>query len=109
MSVKQSEPSPSLEETILRFVRGRTGLGEPGEYQFDALYIDEDEEHPEGGRTIRFRYVFDQDGASQYDKTLAFEGSAIVDAEVQIVASDLKLEHVGVAAHYRPPAGLVDE
>ena len=31
------------------------------------------------------------------------------DTEMRIVASDLKLEHVGDAAHYKPPSGLVDD
>ena len=100
------QPDPALEATVLRFDRRNTGLGEPGKYQYDALYTDEDEEHPDGRQTVRFRYVFDQDGASQYDKTIAFEGCVEVDPELEIVGSDLKLVHVGVAAHYSPPAGL---
>lgn len=54
-----------------------------------------------------YRYVFGQDGSSQYDKTVAFSGQAAVDAAGKIVTFDLELEHAGVAAHYRPPAELV--
>jgi len=94
---------------ILRFVRERSGLDTPGDYQFEDLYIDADEEHPDGNRTIRFRYVFDEDGFSQYDKTVSFEGHVTLDASSHILASNLKVTDVGVAAHYKPPAGLMDE
>lgn len=94
---------------ILRFIREQSGLDAPGDYQFEDLYIDSDEGHPDGNCTIRFRYWFDQDGFSQYDKTIGFEGYVTLDADGQIQASNLQVTHIGVAAHYKPPAGLMDE
>ena len=97
-----------VEITILRFVREQSGLDAPGDYQFEDLYIDTDEEHPGGNRTIRFRYVFDEDGFSQYDKTTSFEGFVTLDVDSHILTSNLKVTDIGVAAHYKPPAGLMD-
>ena len=97
-----------VETTILCFIRGRSGLSAPSDYQFEDLYIDSEEEHPEGNRTIRFRYVFDEDGFSQYDKTISLEGYVTLDADLRILASNLKVTEIGVAAHYRPPADLMD-
>jgi hypothetical protein len=94
------------EAVILRFVQERSGLGAPGDYEFEDLYIDSDEKLSDGARTIRFRYWFDQDGFSQYDKTIGFGGYVTLDADLQIRASHLEITHVGVAAQYEPPADL---
>ena len=98
-----------LQATILRFIRDRSGLSAPGAYQFEDLYIDADEEHPSGNRTLRFRYFFDEDGFSQYDKTIGFEGHITIDAGQHILASNLEVTHIGVAAHYKPPTDLANE
>lgn len=58
---------------------------------------------------MRFRYVFDEDGFSQYDKTINFEGYVTLDADLHILASHLKVTDIGVAAQYKPPADLMDE
>ncbi|MFL7795182.1 MAG: hypothetical protein AB8I69_23785 [Anaerolineae bacterium] len=100
-----------LQATILHFIRDRSGLSAPGAYQFEDLHIDIDEEHPDRSRTLRFRYFFDEDGFSQYDKTIGLEGHVTIDAEqhILVLASSLKITHIGVAAHYKPPTDLVNE
>lgn len=98
-----------VETTILCFIRKKSGLSAPGDYQFEDFYIDSDEILPEGNRTIRFRYFFDQDGFSQYDKTIGFEGYITLDADWQVQASNLRVTHIGVAAHYKAPADLLEE
>ena len=95
-----------IEIAILHFVRKRSGLGAPGAYQFEDLYVDSDEKQPDNSRTIRFRYWFDQDGFSQYDKTIGFEGCVTLDASLHVHASHLKVTHIGVAAQYTPPTDL---
>ena len=96
-----------IETIILRFVRKRSGLGAPGAYQFEDLYIDSSKKLADGNRTIRFRYWFDQDGFSQYDKTIGFEGCVTLDVDLTMRASHLEVTHIGVAAQYEPPADLI--
>jgi hypothetical protein len=96
-----------IETVILRFIQNRSGLGAPGDYQFEDLCIDSDEKRSDGARTIRFRYWFDQDGFSQYDKTIGFEGCVTLDVDLTMRASHLEVTHIGVAAQYEPPADLI--
>jgi hypothetical protein len=98
--------SKELERIALRIAREKSGLEVPGESEFENLYIDDVQEQKNGNRTVFFRYVFDQDGFSQYDKTISFKGQMVVDTELRVIESNLILNEIGVAAHYDPPEGL---
>jgi hypothetical protein len=96
-----------LQALIVGFVREQARLDAPGYCEFENLNIKRQEKGADGSQTVHFRYVFDEDGFSQYDKTITFEGYVTIDAETEIVASDLRVAALGVAAHYKPPPELL--
>jgi hypothetical protein len=96
-----------LQALIVGFVREQAGLDAPGFCEFENLYIKRQEKGADGGQIVHFRYIFDEDGFSQYDKTITFEGYVTIDAEARTVASDLQVTALGVAAHYEPPPELL--
>ena len=96
-----------LHTLIVSYIRKRAQLETPGFREFEDLHIQSREKDPNGRLTIHFRYVFDEDGYSQYDKTTTFEGYVILDAETRIVDADLQVTDMGVAGHYQPPPELL--
>jgi hypothetical protein len=96
-----------LNPIILDFVHSETGWGTPlrPHCEFEDLYLDEIERLPEDKVKVTFKYLFDEDGFSQYDKTHALEGAVVFDSSGSILESSLKEVHTGVAAKsdpYRP-------
>jgi len=96
-----------LNPIILDFVHSETGWGNPLRpyCEFEDLYLDEIERLPNDKIKVSFRYLFDEDGFSQYDKTHSLEGVIIIDSSGGILESTLKEVHTGVAANsdpYRP-------
>ena len=92
---------------IVGYVRKRAQLEAPGFCEFEDLHILSRDKNADGGLTIRFQYVFDEDGFSQYDKTTTFEGYVTLDTESKIVSADLQMTAMGVAGHYQPPPELL--
>lgn len=79
-----STPGPApvdFRSVILEFVRARTGLGPPGDCQFEDLGVFRREQDPEGNLVLQFTYVFDRDGFSQYDRTITFVGRVKLGAD----------------------------
>ncbi|MCK4568561.1 MAG: hypothetical protein KAU48_14735 [Candidatus Thorarchaeota archaeon] len=89
-----------LNAIILDFLHTETGWGNPlrPRCEFENLYLDEVERHPDDKVEVSFRYVFDEDGFSQYDKTHGLEGMVIIDTSGSILESTLKEVYTGVAA-----------
>jgi hypothetical protein len=80
-------------------IRAAAGLDAPGASQFESL---ETQRTAEG---VRFRYTFDFDGFSQYDKTVGLHGQALRDAAGRWRVDEIAVDHVGVAVSFAlPPA-----
>jgi hypothetical protein len=96
-----------LNSIILNFIHSKTGWGKPlrPRCEFEDLYLDEIDRLPEDKIKVSFRYFFDEDGFSQYDKTHGLEGGVVINATGDILESTLKEVHTGVAAN-RDPYGL---
>ena len=92
---------------IVGYVREKARLDAPGFCEFEDLHIQSREKGADGSLTVRFQYVFDEDGFSQYDKTTTFEGYVTLDRDNKIIASDLQVTDMGVAGHYEPPPKLL--
>lgn len=105
MDDRAEAPIPS---TLIPAIRRQAGLAPPGLSQFEDLSLLEQRAGPDHSLWVRFRYGFDQDGHSQYDKTLGFAGEAVREASGRWRITRLRVEHVGEAASYQPPAQPVD-
>jgi hypothetical protein len=97
----------ALRKIILDFIHSETGWGNPlrPQCEFEDLYLDDPEKLANDTTRVTFRYYFDEDGFSQYDKGHKLEGMVIVDATGKIVESTLEETHRGPAAQldrYRP-------
>lgn len=90
------EPTdPELAEAI----RAAAGLEAPGSSQFESL---ETQRAAEG---VVFRYSFDFDAFSQYDKTVDLHGLALRDAAGRWRVKEIAVDHVGEAASFALPPG----
>ncbi|MFW9843579.1 MAG: hypothetical protein ACFFEV_03295 [Candidatus Thorarchaeota archaeon] len=96
-----------LNKIILDLVHSETGWGNPlrPRCEFEDIYLDEIERLPEDKIRVVFRYLFDEDGFSQYDKTHGLEGQVIMGTSGRILESSLKEVYTGVGA-VRDPYGL---
>ncbi|MFX0093016.1 MAG: tetratricopeptide repeat protein, partial [Candidatus Hodarchaeota archaeon] len=94
----------SLETILLEFIHKDSGCGKPRipHCHFEDLNLERIEEYSDGVRMIIFNYMFDEDGFSQYDKTIGFKGWAKIDTNGKLVEKELKVVHIGVAAHFEP-------
>ncbi len=88
-------------ETILNFIHSETGWGDPlrPHCEFEDLNIKETKKQDDGSLIVTFKYHFDEDGFSQYDKTHIIEGKAKIDSEEEIFAWTLEEVHTGVDTH----------
>lgn len=88
-------------DPLLELLRQRAGLQPPGASQFEDLALE-----GRGDGPLRFSYGFDEDGHSQYDRTLRFTGTVRRDAAGTWHIESMRVDHVGVAALYAPAADL---
>ena len=93
-----------LKNLIFDFIHSETGWGNPlrPRCEFEDLYLDEIERLPDDKVRVLFRYLFDEDGFSQYDKTHGLERMVVIDTSGGILESTLKEEYTGVAAVRKP-------
>jgi hypothetical protein len=82
---------------ILDWVRAHA-CGAPGDCQFESGGITATSPRPDGGSRLSLSYRFDQDGFSQYDKTVSFEGFVDIDSAGQPIGGELRETHRGEAA-----------
>jgi hypothetical protein len=89
---------------ILDIVHSETGWGNPlrPRCEFEDFYLDEIERLLDDKVKVSFRYLFDEDGFSQYDKTHGLEGVVVIDSSGSILESTLKEIFTGVAANREP-------
>ncbi len=89
-----------IKEKLLDLIHSKTGWGNPlrPHCEIEDLYIRNKQEYPDGTQIATFRYIFDEDGFSQYDKTHVFEGSLTIDGEKNLFKLDMEEIHAGVAA-----------
>ncbi|MBI4616683.1 MAG: hypothetical protein HY720_23935 [Planctomycetes bacterium] len=79
-----------IRRALLDFIRARTGLGPPGDCQFEDLGVFRREADAEGTMVLHFTYRFDRDGFSQYDRTVTFTGRAKLDANGRVVEGEVE-------------------
>lgn len=92
--------------TLLPLLRAAAGLSPPQTSQFEDIAIADTSPLPDGATMARLTYCFDQDGHSQYDKTICFEAQALFRPALGWSLVSLQLTHTGVAAIYTPPEAM---
>ena len=94
-----------IEKKLLESLHEETGWGNllRSYCECETLYVRNIIEHSDGTQIVDFRYIFDEDGWSQYDKTHIFDGTVTLTSGSVI---ELEVEHVhgGIAANkiYKP-------
>ena len=98
MSLKQ------IEEKELDKIHQKTGWGNPlrPNCEIEALTIKDIKENNDETQILNFKYIFDEDGFSQYDKTHVLKGIAVVTLKGAILKVELEEIHTGVATN-KPP------
>ncbi len=90
---------------LLELIHSKTGWGNPlrPHCECEDLYIRNIQECPDGKQIATFRYIFDEDGFSQYDKTHVFDGSLTI-ASGNFIKIEMEEVHAGVATirRYKP-------
>lgn len=92
---------------ILDFIHNETGWGNPlAPYsEFEGLYIGEVEQQEDDSIKVNFKYTFDEDGFSQYDKNHHLEGQIVISPEKTIISSSLEETYTGPATNQDPYRG----
>ena len=87
-------------------IHSETGWGNPLRpgCEFADLYLDEIERPLDDKIRVTFRYHFDEDGFSQYDKTHVLDGDVTIEVSGEVTEFVLKEIHTGVAANIAPYA-----
>ena len=87
-----------IKEKILDVIHTKTGWGNPLRLhcEIENLYIRNIQECSDRTQIATFRYIFDEDGFSQYDKTHVFDGSLTIDCE-NLFKLEMEEIHAGVA------------
>lgn len=90
-----------ISQIILDFIHSETNWGVPlrPNCEFEELKLNKIEKTLDGSYEVIFRYEFDEDGFSQYDKTHTFEGRLEIKQDGSIIINKFKEVHTGVAAH----------
>ncbi len=93
-----------LNAIILDFLHSETGWGNPLRpyCQFEELTLGEIERLLDDRIRVTFRYLFDEDGFSQYDKTHVLDGDVTIEVSGEINEFDLREIHTGVATNISP-------
>jgi hypothetical protein len=96
----------TIKQRILEFLHEETGWGNPlkPHCEFEELNIQEMKEKPDGSYIINFKYNFDEDGFSQYDKTHLLKGLVEISSSGALIKKTLEQVHAGVATNrkYKP-------
>lgn len=90
-------PTDPNHAALTAAIRDAAGLAPPGASQFESLVLSERDGQ------LHFRYGFDFDGHSQYDKTVYVSGVATPAAGGGWQVSALALDHVGEAIAFALP------
>ena len=87
-----------LKEKLLGKIHAKTGWGNPlrPHCEIETLSIKNVIEGANRELIVDFRYIFDEDGFSQYDKTHVFDGYVTID-DGNFIAMEIEEIHAGVA------------
>lgn len=93
-----------LTTIILDFLHSETGWGNPlrPHCEFEELTLGTIEQLLDDKVKVTFRYLFDEDGFSQYDKTHVLDGEVTIEVSGEITEFVLKEIHTGVATNISP-------
>ncbi len=93
-----------LNAIILDFLHSETGWGNPlrPNCEFEDLTLGEIERLHDDKIRVMFRYLFDEDGFSQYDKTHVLDGEVTIEVSGEINVFVLKEIHTGIAVNISP-------
>ena len=88
-----------IKEKLLELIHSETGWANPlrPHCECEDLYIRNIQDYSDGKQIVVFRYIFDEDGFSQYDKTHVFDGSLTI-ANENLFKLEMDEIHAGVAA-----------
>ena len=91
-----------IKTKLMELIHTKTGWGNPlrPHSECEDLYIRNIKNLPDEKQTVDFRYIFDEDGFSQYDKTHVFDGTLTIQIE-SIFKIDMEEIHAGVATILR--------
>jgi hypothetical protein len=89
---------------VFDFIHSETGWGNPlkPQCEFGSLWLDKIEKIPEDKVKVTFRYFFDEDGFSQYDKHHILEGFVVIDTTGAIIESSLEETYTGPGTVFDP-------
>lgn len=87
-----------IKKKLLELIHSKTGWGDPlrPHCECEDLYIRNIQDYPDGKHIVTFRYIFDEDGFSQYDKTHVFDGNLTITSE-NLFKLEIEEIHAGVA------------
>lgn len=94
----------ALDKIILDFIHNEIGYGETlqPKCEFEDLDITAIKNPDNEITEVSFKYRFDEDGFSQYDKTHTFVGKILLNKNKEIFSWELEETDTGVAANYEP-------
>ena len=93
-----------LKSIILNYIHAETGWGDPLQpySEFEDFFLLEIERLPDDKTRVVFKYRFDEDGFSMYDKTHTLEGTALIDSSGTLIESTLEETYTGPATVFDP-------
>jgi len=93
-----------VSKIVLEYIHSETGWGNPllPLCESEDLFLDDAETISDGTIRVTFRYHFNKDGFSQYDKIHILEGSAVIDASGTILDFTLEETYTGPATTNDP-------
>jgi hypothetical protein len=93
-----------IKSKILDFIHEETGYASPLQprVSFEELQILDQEILEKGRIQVSFKYIFDEDGFSMYDKRHILEGIIVFDETGKIIEWTLDETRTGEAANLEP-------
>lgn len=93
-----------LTSIILDFIHSETGWGTPLRplCEFEDLFLDAAKTISDGKIKVTFRYHFNEDGFSQYDKTHILEGAVVISTSGAVLDFTLEETYTGPATTNDP-------
>jgi hypothetical protein len=94
----------NLDGLILDFIHKKIGYGSTLQprCEFEDLNVKAINNSENESIEVTFKYHFDEDGFSMYDKTHTFEGKILFSKTKEIISWELEEIHTGIAAYYEP-------
>jgi len=99
-----SPDTEKIRQILLDRIHDETGWGKPLRpyCEFEDLYNQGILNYPDGSFQVSFRYIFDEDGFSQYDKNHVLDGKIIFSCNYDILSFGLEEVVTGIACIKEP-------